>query len=424
MKDVSLSNRKKIYHHLYFFVVISIALGICLGIFYPSLAMEMKPLGDFFIKLIKMIISPIIFTTVVTGIAGMQDIKKVGRVGFKAILYFEVITTLALIIGLTVVKLMQPGKGLNIDPATLSTKGIENYTQSANNMSTIDFLMNIIPLNPIDAFAKGEMLQVLFLAVFFGLVLSSMKEKGRPLVQGLETLSAVFFKVVNIIMKVAPVGAFGAMAFTIGKYGISSLLSLAHLMASVYITCILFVLFVLGIIAKLNGFSIWKFLKYIKEEILIVLGTSSSETVLPRMIKKMEDLGCSKSVSGLVIPAGYSLNLDGTCIYLTMAAMFIAQATNTSLSSYDEFVLIAVLLLTSKGAAAVTGGGFITLAATLSTLGTIPVAGITLLLGVDRFMSEARAITNLIGNGVATVVVSNMEKELDKEKMKSVLINN
>jgi aerobic C4-dicarboxylate transport protein len=421
MTDIPIPDRKKFHQHLYFYVIMSITIGICLGIFYPSLAVEMKPLGDLFIKLIKMIITPVIFTTVVTGIAGMQDIKKVGRVGLKAILYFEIITSLALLIGLFVVKILQPGKGMNIDPASLSTKGIENYTHSAQNMSTIDFLLNIIPSNPVDAFAKGEVLQVLFLAVLFGLVLAAMKEKGKPVVKALETLSAVFFKVVNVIMKLAPIGAFGAMAFTIGKYGISSLLSLAHLMASVYITCFIFVLLVLGLVSKLNGFSLWKFIKYIKEEILIVLGTSSSETVLPRMIKKMEDLGCSKPVSGLVIPAGYSFNLDGTCIYLTMAALFIAQATNISLSSYDEFVLIAVLLLTSKGAAAVTGGGFITLAATLSSLGTIPVAGITLLLGVDRFMSEARAITNLIGNGIATIVVANWENELDKEKLKSVL---
>jgi aerobic C4-dicarboxylate transport protein len=417
-------DNKKFYHHIYFYVIISIILGVLLGIFYPALAVQMMPLGEFFIKLIKMIVTPVIFTTVVTGIASMQDVKKAGRVGLKAVIYFELVTTLALVVGLIVVKILQPGKGMNIDPASLSTKGIENYTHSAQSMSTVDFLLHIIPSNPVDAFAKGEMLQVLFLAVLFGVVLASMKETGRPVVKGLETLSSVFFKVVNVLMKLAPIGAFGAMAFTIGKYGISSLVSLAHLMASVYITCIVFIVLILGTIARLNGFSLWKFLKYIKEEILIVLGTSSSESVLPRMIKKMEDLGCSKPVSGLVIPAGYSFNLDGTCIYLTMAALFIAQATNTSLSAYDEFVLIAVLLLTSKGAAAVTGGGFITLAATLSSLGTIPVVGITLLLGVDRFMSEARAITNLIGNGVATVVVSNWEKELDKGKMKSELNNN
>jgi aerobic C4-dicarboxylate transport protein len=421
MTDIQASSKNKIYHHLYFYVIIAIISGVCLGIFYPSLAVEMKLLGDLFVKLIKMIIAPVIFTTVVTGIAGMQNIKKTGTVGFKAILYFEAVTTLALVIGLMVVKIIQPGKGMNIDPASLSSKGIEHYTQSAHNTSTIDFLMNIISSNPVDAFVKGEMLQVLFLSVLFGIVLSLLKDKGKPVVKALDTLSAVFFKIVNVIMKLAPVGAFGAMAYTIGKYGIAFLLPLAQLMISVYLTCFIFILAVLGLIAKMSGFSLWKFLKYIKEEILIVLGTSSSESVLPRMIKKMEDLGCSRSVSGLVIPAGYSFNLDGTCIYLTMASLFIAQATNTHLSSYDEFILIAVLLLTSKGAAAVTGGGFITLAATLASLGTIPVAGITLLLGIDRFMSEARAITNLIGNGVATVVVSNWEKELDKEKMKSVL---
>jgi aerobic C4-dicarboxylate transport protein len=411
----------KFYHHLYFYVILSILMGIGLGVFYPSLATEMKPLGDLFVKLIKMIITPVIFTTVVTGIASMQDMKKVGRVGLKAIVYFEIVTSLALIIGLVIVKIIQPGKGMNIDPATLSTKGIESYTQSAHHMSSFDFLMNIIPANPVDAFAKGEMLQVLFLAVLFGLVLASLKDTGKPVVKALDTLSVVFFKVVNVIMKLAPIGAFGAMAFTIGKYGVQALLPLATLMISVYLTCFVFIVVVLGLIARLNGFSLWKFLKYIKEEIFIVVGTSSSESVLPRMIKKMESLGCSRSVSGLVMPAGYSFNLDGTCIYLTMAALFIAQATNSHLSSYDEFILIAVLLLTSKGAAAVTGGGFITLAATLASLGTIPIAGITLLLGVDRFMSEARALTNLIGNGIATVVVSNWEKELDKEKMKSVL---
>jgi aerobic C4-dicarboxylate transport protein len=331
------------------------------------------------------------------------------------------VTTLALIIGLAVVKIVEPGKGMNIDPASLDTKSVEAYATKAQEMSTTEFLLNIIPLNPVDAFVKGEILQILFLAILFGTVLASLRETGRSVVKALETLSTVFFKIINVIMHVAPIGAFGAMAFTIGKYGLGSLFSLGKLLACVYITCFLFIVLVLGLISFLNGFSLWKFLKYIKEEIFIVLGTSSSESVLPRMIKKMEEAGCSKSVCGLVIPAGYSFNLDGTCIYLTIAALFIAQATNTQLTFSHELILLGVLLLTSKGAAAVTGGGFITLAATLSSMGTIPVAGITLLLGVDRFMSEARAITNLIGNGVATIVVSKGEKELDKEKLKEVL---
>lgn len=412
---------KRFFQHLYLYVIISIVCGVLLGIFYPAIATEMKPLGDLFIKLIKMMIGPIIFVTVVTGIAGMQDLKKVGRVGLKALIYFEVLTTLALIIGLVVVKIVEPGKGMNIDPSTLDSKSVELYAAKAQEMSTTEFLLNIIPVNPVDAFVKGEILQILFLAILFGAVLASMRETGKPVVKALETLSAVFFRIINAIMYFAPVGAFGAIAFTIGKYGLACLFSLGKLMASVYLTCFFFIFVVLGLIAFMNGFSLWKFLKYIKEEILIVLGTSSSESALPRMIRKLEDAGCSKSVCGLVIPAGYSFNLDGTCIYLTMAAIFIAQATNTPLTFSNELVLLGVLLLTSKGAAAVTGGGFITLAATLGSMGTIPVAGITLLLGVDRFMSEARAITNLIGNGVATIVVSNWEKELNKDQLKKVL---
>jgi aerobic C4-dicarboxylate transport protein len=416
-----MSEGKKLYKQLYFYVILAIISGILMGIFYPALAADMKPLGDLFIRLIKMMIGPIVFVTVVTGIAGMKDLKKVGRVGLKALIYFELVTTLALIIGLTVVKIIEPGKGMNIDPASLDSRIVESYATKAQQMGTVEFILNIIPSNPVDAFVKGEILQILFLAILFGAVLASLHETGKPVVKALETLSTVFFKIIHVIMHVAPVGAFGAMAFTIGKYGLSSLFSLGKLMACVYITCFFFILLVLGLISFLNGFSLWKFLKYIKEEILIVLGTSSSESVLPRMIKKMEDAGCPKSVSGLVIPAGYSFNLDGTCIYLTIAALVIAQATNTHMTFSHELILLGVLLLTSKGAAAVTGGGFITLAATLASMGTIPVAGITLLLGADRFMSEARAITNLIGNGVAAIVVSNWEKELDKEKLGKAL---
>ena len=412
---------KRFYHNLYFYVILSIIAGILLGIYNPGLATEMKFLGDLFIRLVKMMITPIVFTTVVTGIAGMENIKKAGKVGLKAILYFELATTFALVIGLLVGELAQPGKGMNFDPKTLDTKGIENYVHTAHKASLTEFLLNIIPQNPIDAFAKGEILQVLFMAVLTGVALGLMGSPVKPIVKGLELLSTVFFKIIAIIMKVAPAGAFGAMAFTIGKYGAASLLPLAKLMACVYLTSFCFIFIVLGLIAYLSGFNLLKFLRYIKEEILIVLGTSSSESVLPRMIKKMEELGCSRPVSGLVIPAGYSFNLDGTCIYLTMASLFIAQATNTDLPLYKELILLGVLLLTSKGAATVTGGGFITLAATLSTMGTIPVAGITLLLGVDRFMSEARAITNLIGNGVATIVISKWENELDTNKMKEAL---
>ncbi|HXA00420.1 MAG TPA: dicarboxylate/amino acid:cation symporter [Cytophagaceae bacterium] len=416
-----MSQGKQFFKHLYFYIILAIICGVLLGIYYPAIATDVKPLGDLFIKLIKMMIGPIIFVTVVTGIAGMRDLKKIGRVGLKALLYFEAVTTLALIIGLTVVKIVEPGKGMNIDPASLDSKSVEAYTSKAGEMNTTEFLLNIIPSNPADAFVKGEILQILFLAILFGAVLASMRETGKPVVKALEILSTVFFKIINVIMHVAPIGAFGAMAFTIGKYGLGSLLSLGKLMACVYLTCFFFIFIVLGLISFANGFSLWKFLKYIKEEIFIVLGTSSSESVLPRMIKKMEDAGCSKSVCGLVIPAGYSFNLDGTCIYLTIAALFIAQATNTQLTFSHELILLGVLLLTSKGAAAVTGGGFITLAATLASMGTIPVAGITLLLGVDRFMSEARAITNLIGNGIATIVVSNWEKDLDTEQLRKVL---
>ena len=419
-----MSKGRPFFKHLYIYVILAIICGVLLGIFYPGFATEMKPIGDLFIRLIKMMIGPIIFVTVVTGIAGMKDLKKVGRVGLKALLYFEAVTTLALIIGLTVVKIVEPGKGMNIDPASLDSKSVETYAVKAHEMSTTEFLLNIVPTNPVDAFVKGEILQILFLAILSGVVLASLRETGKPVVKALEILSAVFFKIINVIMYVAPIGAFGAMAFTIGKYGPGSLFSLGKLLACVYITCFFFILIVLGGISFINGFSLWKFLKYIKEEILIVLGTSSSESALPRMIKKMEDAGCSKSVCGLVIPAGYSFNLDGTCIYLTIAAIFIAQATNTSLTFSHELILLGVLLLTSKGAAAVTGGGFITLAATLASMGTIPVAGITLLLGVDRFMSEARAITNLIGNGVATIVISNWEKELNKDQLKEVLEGN
>jgi aerobic C4-dicarboxylate transport protein len=412
---------KKIYKHLYFQVLTAIALGILLGHFYPDTGAEMKPLGDGFIKLIKMIIAPIIFCTVVTGIAGMEDMKKVGRVGVKALLYFEVVSTLALAIGLVVVSVVKPGVGMNADVSKLDTKALETFTSKAQAHGTVDFLMNIIPNTVVDAFAKGDILQVLFFSILFGFALSSLGKLGKVVFNIIDDFAHVLFGVVGIIMKAAPIGAFGAMAFTIGRFGLGSLSKLGMLMGSFYLTCLLFIFIVLGTIARLCGFSILKFISYIKEELLIVLGTSSSESVLPRMMAKLENIGCSKSVVGLVIPTGYSFNLDGTSIYLTMAAVFVAQATNTHLTLIQTLTILGVLLLSSKGAAGVTGSGFITLAATFAAVPTIPVAGLALILGVDRFMSEARALTNLVGNGVATMVVSSWEGELDKKRMLKVL---
>jgi aerobic C4-dicarboxylate transport protein len=368
-----------------------------------------------------MLIAPIIFCTVVHGIASMEDMKKVGRVGIKALVYFEVMTTIALVIGLVVVNLWQPGAGMNVDAAALDTRGIATYTARAGQQSTVDFLMHVIPNTVVGAFAEGEILQVLLIAVLFAFALQALGQYGKPLLHMIDATAHAFFKIVGFVMKLAWLGAFGAMAFTIGRYGLGTLVSLGSLMAAFYTTCLLFVLGVLGVTSWLVGFSIFKFIRYIKEELLIVLGTSSSETVLPRMLAKMENLGCEKSVVGLVIPTGYSFNLDGTCIYLTMAAVFLAQATNTELSLGQELGLIGVLLLTSKGAAGVTGSGFIVLAATLSSLGTVPVASIALILGVDRFMSEARALTNLVGNGVATVVVAKWEGALNGERLRRQL---
>jgi len=412
---------KPIYKHLYFQVLTAIALGVLLGYFRPETGAEMKPLGDGFIKLIKMVIAPIIFCTVVNGIAGMEDMKKVGRVGAKALLYFEIVSTVALIIGLILVSVIQPGAGMNADVSKLDTKALESYTAKAQSHNTVDFLMNIIPNTVVDAFAKGDILQVLFFAILFGFALSTLGSRGKVVFSLIDECAHVLFGVVGIIMRVAPLGAFGAMAFTVGKFGLHSLSRLGMLMASFYLTCLLFIFLVLGTVAKLCGFNIFRFIKYIKEELLIVLGTSSSESVLPRMMAKLENLGCSKSVVGLVIPTGYSFNLDGTSIYLTMAALFVAQATNTKLTLLQTLTILGVLLLSSKGAAGVTGSGFITLAATFAAVPTIPVAGLALILGVDRFMSEARALTNLIGNGVATMVVSAWEHELDKKKMSQML---
>jgi aerobic C4-dicarboxylate transport protein len=413
--------RKPLYKSLYFQVITAIVIGVLLGSFAPQTGEAMKPLGDGFIKLIKMIIAPIIFCTVVVGIAGMEDMKKVGKTGGLALLYFEVVSSIALLVGLVIINVVRPGAGMNIDVASLDTKGVVAYTKPGQMASTTDFLLNIIPNTVVDAFARGEILQVLLFAVLFGFALHKFGGRGTLVFDFIEKFSHVLFGIVGYIMRVAPIGAFGAMAFTIGKYGLGSLLQLGQLMATFYITCLVFIFGVLGTIARFNGFSVWKFIKYIKEELLIVLGTSSSESVLP--MTKMENLGARKSVVGLVIPTGYSFNLDGTSIYLTMAAVFIAQATNTPMSIGQQITLLAVLLLTSKGAAGVTGSGFIVLAATLSAVGHVPVAGLALILGIDRFMSEARALTNLIGNGVATVVVAKWTGDLDTVRLQQVLNN-
>ncbi|MFZ6655165.1 dicarboxylate/amino acid:cation symporter [Undibacterium sp. TJN19] len=412
-----------LYKSLYFQVITAIVLGVLLGHFYPESGASMKPLGDGFIKLIKMMIAPIIFCTVVVGIAGMEDMKKVGKTGGMALLYFEVVSTLALIVGLIIVNVVQPGAGMHIDVNTIDTKGIAAYAGPGKMQTTTEFLMAIIPTTVIDAFAKGEILQVLLISVFFGFALHRFGGRGTMIFDFVEKFSHVLFVIVGYIMKAAPIGAFGAMAFTIGKYGVGSLVQLGYLMGTFYATCLIFIFGVLGTIAKLHGFSIWKFVKYIKEELLIVLGTSSSESVLPRMMAKLENLGVKKSVVGLVIPTGYSFNLDGTSIYLTMAAVFIAQATDTPMTIMQQVTLLAVLLLTSKGAAGITGSGFIVLAATLSAVGGIPVAGLALILGIDRFMSEARALTNLIGNGVATIVVGKWGNDVDILKMQRRLNN-
>jgi len=412
---------KRFAHSLYAQVLVAVALGAILGVVNPALGAAMKPLGDGFIKLVKMLIAPIVFTTVVTGIAKMGDLKRVGRIGLKGIVYFEVLTTFALVLGLIVGKTVQPGAGMNADPAKLDTSAIASYTSSGHSLSATDFLLNIIPKDVADAFARGDILQVLLFAILFGVALAAFKSQDSLVLRFVEEVSHVLFRIVAIVMRVAPLGAFGAMAFTVGKFGIASLLSLGQLMATFYITSLLFVLLVLGLVMRWAGLGILKFLRFIREEILIVLGTSSSESALPLLMRKLEKLGCPESVVGLLVPMGYSFNLDGTSIYLTLATLFIAQATNTHVTLAQELEILAVLLLTSKGAAAVTGGGFITLAATLSAVGNIPVAGLALLLGIDRFMSEARAITNLIGNGVATVAVSHWEGELDVERARRVL---
>ena len=414
--------KKSIFSVLYVQVLIGITLGILLGHFYPSWGAAMKPLGDGFIKLIKMIIAPIIFGTIVVGIAKMGDMKKVGRVGVKALIYFEVITTFALLIGIVVAETLQPGSGMHVDPKSLDAAAVSAYASKAQSQSTVGFLMNIIPGTVVGAFATGDILQVLFFSLLFGFAIAKMGDAGKQCLSFIDEFTHIIFGVMNIIMRVAPLGAFGAMGFTIGRYGLASLKSLAFLMGCFYLTCVVFIFVVLGIVCKFYcKISVWKFIKFIKEEFLIVLGTSSTESVLPRMLKKMEQLGCAKSVVGLVVPTGYSFNLDGTSIYLTLAALFLAQACDIPLTWMDKATILGVLLLTSKGAAAVTGGGFICLAATFSAMDAIPVASLTLILGIDRFMSEARALTNLIGYGVGTVVVAKWENALDEERMHAIL---
>ena len=415
------AKRRPLYTSLYVQVLAAIAIGITLGIFAPDFATQMKPLGDGFVKLVKMIIAPVIFCTVVAGIAGMEDMKQVGKAGGYALLYFEVVSTLALVVGLVVVNIARPGHGMHVNVSNLDTGAVAQYTKPGQLEGVTDHLLHIIPSSFVGAFAEGEILQVLLISILFGFALHGMGERGRPVLHGIERVAQVLFGIVGIIMRVAPIGAFGAMAFTIGRFGVGTLASLAWLMGSFYATCLLFVFGVLGLIAWAHGFSIWKFVRYIREELLIVLGTSSSEAVLPRMMAKLENLGARPSVVGLVVPTGYSFNLDGTAIYLTMAAVFIAQATDTPLTLTHQITLLAVLLLTSKGAAGVTGSGFIVLAATLSAVGSVPVAGVALILGIDRFMSEARALTNTVGNGVATLVVARWCGELDLTRLRRAL---
>ncbi|PWB32875.1 C4-dicarboxylate transporter DctA [Pseudomonas sp. SDI] len=416
-----MTTRQPLYKSLYIQVIVAITIGILLGHFYPETGQALKPLGDGFVKLIKMVIAPIIFCTVVSGIAGMQNMKSVGKTGGYALLYFEIVSTIALIIGLVVVNVVKPGVGMHIDVSTLNASSVAAYAAAGAQQTTIGFLLNIIPATVVGAFANGDILQVLMFSVIFGFALHRLGAYGKPLLDMIDRFAHVMFNIINMIMKLAPIGAFGAMAFTIGQYGVGSLVQLGQLMLCFYITCVVFILVVLGGIARAHGFSVIKLIRYIREELMIVLGTSSSESALPRMLLKMERLGAKKSVVGLVIPTGYSFNLDGTSIYLTMAAVFIAQATDTTMDISHQITLLLVLLVASKGAAGVTGSGFIVLAATLSAVGHLPVAGLALILGIDRFMSEARALTNLIGNAVATVVVAKWVNELDNDTLQAEL---
>jgi aerobic C4-dicarboxylate transport protein len=415
------AKKKPFYTSLSFQVLAAIAIAIALGYLRPLQAIAMKPLGDAFIRLITMIISVIIFCTVVTGIAGMESVKKVGRVGGKALLYFELVSTLALIIGLVVGNVLKPGAGFHVNPASLDAKAVAEYAGPAKAQSVTEFLMHIIPNTMVDAFAKGDILQVVLVALLFGFALSAVGPRGKPLVDLFDALAQTVFGIVNILMKFAPIGAFGAMAFTVGKYGITALGPLAKLIVTFYATCIFFVLVILGLIARLAGFSILKFLRYIKEEILLVLAISSSEPAIPTLMTKLEKLGCSKSLVGLVVPTGYTFNTDGTSIYMTLAALFVAQATNTPLTLMQQLTIFGVAVLTSKGASGVQGASFIALVATLTVIPAIPVAGMALILGIDRFMSMFRALINMVANGVATVVVSRWEREVDAKTLSSRL---
>jgi aerobic C4-dicarboxylate transport protein len=415
------SQRKPWYRILYVQVLIAVFIGILIGWFFPDTGKALKPLGDGFVKLVKMIIAPIIFCTVAHGIASMSDMKRLGRIGLKAIVYFELVSTLALFIGLIVVNLLQPGNGFNIDPATLDPKIGKAYAAEAHALNATDFLLNVIPTSFFDGLARGDILQVLLIAILSGFAISFMGESGRPILGFIDQAAKVFFGIMHIIVKAAPLGALGAMAFTIGSYGLGALGKLLALMGGFYLTAIIFVVVILGAIAAYTGFSIFQFINYIKEELLLVLGTSSSEAALPGIIEKMRRLGCSESTVGLVIPAGYSFNLDGTNIYMTMAAMFLAQATNIHLSLAQQLTLLVVAMLSSKGATGVTGAGFITLAATLAVVPSVPIQSLALIVGIDRFMSECRALTNFVGNGVATVVVSRWEKEISKEELRANL---
>jgi aerobic C4-dicarboxylate transport protein len=406
---------------LYVQVLLAIFAGILLGHWYPQLGEQLKPLGDGFIQLIKMMIAPVIFCTIVTGISGMKDAGKIGRVGIKALIYFEVVTTLALIIGLVVINLLRPGAGMHVQTGSLDVQAASTYITQGNAQQHKHFLLQIIPENIISAIANNNLLQVLFFSILMGVAITRVRGKAELLLKGIQSLEDILFAIIHLIMKLAPIGAFGAMAFTIGKFGLGSLQSLGGLMLSFYLTCLLFIFGVLGLILRLAGYNIFRLLRHIREELLVVLGTSSSEAALPSLIGKMEKAGCSEPVTGLVIPAGYSFNLDGTSIYLTMAAVFLAQATDTPMGISAQLSLLLVLLITSKGAAGVTGSGFITLAATLPAVGHIPVAAITLIIGIDRFMSEGRALTNLIGNAVATVVIAKWEKEIDLERAKEYM---
>ncbi|MGH7957117.1 MAG: dicarboxylate/amino acid:cation symporter [Opitutaceae bacterium] len=406
---------------LYLQVLLGIVIGGLIGFLKPDWGIELKPLGDAFVSLVKMLIGPIIFTTVVIGLAGMSDLKRLGRVGLRAAVYFEVVSGFALVIGLIIGNVFTPGAGFHADPATLDSKSVERYAGAAKQMSTVEFLLNIIPRTFVSAFVDGDVLQVLLLAILFGLALGRIGDHGRPVLNLLNEIARVFFGIVAMVTRFAPIAAGGAMAFTIGQYGIGKLAQLGYLLACVYLTCALFIGLVLGGVARLAGFSLWRILRYVKEELLLVLGTSSSETALPGLIEKMERVGCSRSIVGIVVPSGYSFNLDGTCIYLTMAALFIAQATDTPMDIWAQLWLLAILTLTSNGAAGVTGSGFIVLAMTLGATGRIPVAGMALILGVDRFMSEARAITNFIGNTVATLIVAKWEGAFDATKAGEIL---